>query len=551
MIRCLTRSARQLKLAVHFIFMKIIICDPISPKGIALLQQRPEFNVVVLPKRLSEAELLPLVADATALVVRSETKVTKKIIEAAKSLRVVGRAGVGVDNVDIDAGTQHGVVVMNTPGGNTVTTAELTFTMLLSLARKVPQAAATMIAGKWDRKLFQGVELSGKTLGVLGMGRIGTEVAKRAIAFGMKVVAYDPYLTEDRAKAIGAEFAADLDAVYRVADFITVHMPVTKETKEMLNAAAFAKMKPGVKIVNCARGEIINEADLIAALESNKVAGAALDVFAVEPLPADHPYRKQPNLILTPHLGASTEEAQEKCGIEVAEVIAGYLLTGEVRNAVNLPYLDAKTSEQVKPYLPLGEALGKLLAQLSTGADKLHITYGGNAKNLTNIDPVTRAIIRGFLSTSNLKDVNNVNVRSVAQSIGITVEEKKSDEPVTFNEWVHVQAFKGAEKLISAGGTFFGSPNNPRIVRLFSQPVEIPTSGTLLLLNNADKPGIVGHLGTLLARHKVNIASMSLGRDTAGGRALTVLSLDSEPPQAVLDELKKDHDISNVKVVKL
>jgi len=532
--------------------MKIIVCDPISPKGIALLQQRPEFQVVVLPKRLPEAELIPLVADATALVVRSETKVTRKIIEAAKQLRVVGRAGVGVDNVDIEAATQHGTVVMNTPGGNTVTTAELTFTMLLSLARKVPQAAATMIAGKWDRKLFQGVELQGKTLGVLGMGRIGTEVAKRAIAFGMYVIAYDPYLTEDRAKAIGAEFAPEVDNVYRVADFITVHMPVTKETKEMLNAAAFAKMKPGVKIVNCARGEIISEADLIAALESNKVAGAALDVFAVEPLPADHPYRKQANLILTPHLGASTEEAQEKCGIEVAEVIAGYLLTGEVRNAVNLPYLDAKTYEQVKPYLPLGEALGKLLAQLTpAGADRLHITYGGNARLLPNIDPVTRAVLRGFLSTSNLKDVNNVNVRSVAQSIGITVEEKKSDEPVTFNEWVHVQVFSNGKKLISAGGTFFGSPNNPRIVRLFSQSVEIPVTGTLLLLNNADKPGIVGLLGTLLAKHKVNIGSMSLGRDTAGGRALTVLSLDSEPPQAVLDELKKDSDISNVKVVKL
>ena len=532
--------------------MKIIICDPISPKGIALLQQRPEFQVVVLPKRLSEAELIPLVADATALVVRSETKVSKNIIAAAKSLRVVGRAGVGVDNVDIESATQHGVVVMNTPGGTTVTTAELSFTMLLSLARKVPQAHATMVAGKWDRKLFQGVELAGKTLGVLGMGRIGTEVAKRAIAFGMRVVAYDPYLTEDRAKAIGAEFAADLDHVYREADFITVHMPVTKETKEMLNAAAFAKMKPGVKIVNCARGEIISEADLIAALESNKVAGAALDVFAVEPLPADHPYRKQANLILTPHLGASTEEAQEKCGIEVAEVIAGYLLTGEVRNAVNLPYLDAKTYEQVKPYLPLGEALGKLLAQLTPAtADKLHITYGGNARLLPNTDPVTRAILRGFLSTSNLKDVNNVNVRSVAQSIGITVEEKKSDEPVTFNEWVHVQAFSGGKKLVSAGGTFFGSPNNPRIVRLFSQSVEIPVTGTLLMLNNTDKPGIVGHLGTLLAKHQVNIASMSLSRDTAGGLALTVLSLDSTPPQAVLDELKKDADISNVKVVTL
>jgi D-3-phosphoglycerate dehydrogenase len=532
--------------------MKIIVCDPISPKGIALLQQRPEFNVVVLPKRLTEAELLPLVADATALIVRSETKITKKIIEAAKALRVVGRAGVGVDNVDIEAATQHGTVVMNTPGGNTVTTAELSFAMLLALARKVPQAHATMVAGKWDRKLFQGVELHGKTLGILGMGRIGTEVAKRAKAFGMHVIAYDPYLTEDRAKAVGAEFAPEVDNLYRHADFITVHMPVTKETKEMLNAAAFAKMKPGVKIVNCARGEIINEADLIAALESKKVAGAALDVFAVEPLPADHPYRKQPNIILTPHLGASTEEAQEKCGIEVAEVITGYLLTGEVRNAVNLPYLDAKTYEQVKPYLPLGEALGKLLAQLSpANATRLHITYGGNARNLPNIDPITRAILRGILSTSNLKDVNNVNVRSVAQSIGITVEEKKSDEPVTFNEWVHVQMFNNGKKLISAGGTFFGSPNNPRIVRLYSQSVEIPITGTLLLLNNADKPGIVGNLGSLLGRHNVNIASMSLTRDTAGGLALTVLHLDSVPPQALLDEIKKDHDITNVKVVQL
>ena len=532
--------------------MKIIICDPISPKGIALLQQRPEFQVVVLPKRLSEAELIPLVADATALVVRSETKVTAKIIAAAKQLRVVGRAGVGVDNVDIEAATQNGTVVMNTPGGNTITTAELTFTMLLSLARKVPQAPATLIAGKWDRKQCQGVELAGKTLGILGMGRIGTEVAKRAIAFGMRVIAYDPYLTEERAKAIGAEFAAGLDDVYLNADFITVHMPVTKETKEMLNAAAFAKMKPGVKIVNCARGEIISEADLIAALESGKVAGAALDVFAVEPLPADHPYRQQANLILTPHLGASTEEAQEKCGIEVAEVIAGYLLTGEVRNAVNLPYLDAKTYEQVKPYLPLGEALGKLLSQLApASADRIYITFGGNARLLPNTDPVTRAVLRGFLASSNLKDVNNVNVRSAAASIGITVEEKKSDEPVTFNEWVHVQLFSGTKKLISAGGTFFGSPNNPRIVRLFSQSVEIPVTGTLLLLNNADKPGIVGHLGTLLAKHTVNIASMSLGRDTAGGLALTVLSLDSLPPAAVLEELQKDTDISNVKVVKL
>ena len=259
--------------------MKVLVCDPISPKGIALLQQRPEFQVTVLPKRLSEAELLPLVSDAVAMIVRSETKVTKKIIEAAPKLRVVGRAGVGVDNIDVEAATQHGVVVMNTPGGNTITTAELTFAMLLSLARKVPQAHASMTAGKWDRKLYQGVELAEKTLGVLGMGRIGGEVAKRAVAFGMRVLAYDPFLTEARAKALGVELVPELDAVYRDADFITVHMPVTEQTKGMLNAEAFAKMKPNVRIVNCARGEIIVENDLIAALDSGKVAAAGLDVF--------------------------------------------------------------------------------------------------------------------------------------------------------------------------------------------------------------------------------------------------------------------------------
>ena len=323
----------------------------------------------------------------------------------------------------------------------------------------------------------------------------------------------------------------------------------------MLNAAAFAKMKPGVRIVNCARGEIINEADLIAALETGKVAGAALDVFHVEPLPADHKFRTLPNVVLTPHLGASTEEAQEKCGLEVAEVITGFLLTGEVRNAVNLPGVDAKTYELVKPYLLLGEKLGKLLGQLAPGAvDRLHITYGGKAQELPQTDPVTRAILRGFLSTSAgsaLKDINNINVRSAAASLGISVEEKKSDEHVTFNEWLHVQAFHGTEKVISAGGTFFGSPNTPRIVRLFSQPVEIPINGTMLLVNNQDRPGIVGFLGTVLGRHGVNIANMSLNRDAAGGQALTVLEVDSVPPQAALDELTKDAAITSVKVVTL
>jgi len=531
--------------------MKILVCDPVSPKGIALLQQRPEFKVVVLPKRHSEEELLPLVEDVVAMVVRSETKVTRKVIEAAVSLRVVGRAGVGIDNVDVDAATEHGVVVMNTPGGNTISTAELSFAMLLSLARKVPQAYASMAAGKWDRKQFQGTELAGKTLGVLGLGRIGTEMAKRALAFGMKVLAYDPFLTEARARALGIQMEADLDNLYRDADFITVHMPVTDQTRGMLNAAAFSKMKPKVCLINCARGEIVVEKDLLAALDSGKVAAAALDVFQTEPLPADHPFRAHPGITLTPHLGA-THEAQEKCGIEVAEVIAAYLLTGEVRNAVNLPYLDAKTYEQVKPYLVLGEKLGKLLAQLAPAhVDRLYITYGGKAQELPNIDPITRAVLLGFLSRTPVSELNNVNVRSIASTLGLTIEEKRSSEPVTFNEWLHVQAFHNGEKVISAGGTFFGSPDNPRIVRLFSQPTEIVPYGVVLLLENKDRPGIVGYLGTLLGRHNVNIASMSLTRDTVGGRALTVLNLDSVPSAEVLDELQKDPDIGNVNVVKL
>ena len=545
--------------------MNVLVCDPISPKGIALFQQRPEFKVTVLNKKLSEAELLPLVADVEAMVVRSETKVTAKVIAAAPKLRVVGRAGVGIDNVDVEAATQRGVVVMNTPGGNTITTAELTFFMLGALARHIGPAHASMAVGKWERKNLQGVELNGKTLGVLGMGRIGGEVAKRALAFGMKVLAYDPFLTEARAKQLGVELVPDVDAIYRSADFITVHMPVTDKTRGMLNAEAFAKMKPGVRIVNCARGEIIEEKDLIAALESKKVAGAALDVFSDEPLPAENPFAKiaaaqanskdplskVPNILLTPHLGASTSEAQEKCGIEVAEIITAYLLTGEVRNAVNLPFIDAKTFEQVQPYLNLGEKLGKLMSQIApANVDKLHITYGGNARELPNIDPITRSILLGFMQNGAIKDVNNVNVRAAAAAAGLTVEEKRSDEPVTFNEWLHVAAYAGNEK-VSAGGTFFGSPNNPRIVRVFSQPTEIVPSGVVFLMTNKDRPGIVGHIGTLMGKHKVNIASMSLSRDVVGGEALTVLNLDSVPPTELLEEIKKDKDISNVRVIKL
>jgi D-3-phosphoglycerate dehydrogenase len=326
---------------------------------------------------------------------------------------------------------------------------------------------------------------------------------------------------------------------------------MTDETRGMVNAQAFGKMKKGVRVLNCARGGILNETDLLAALNSGHVAGAALDVYETEPLPKESALRTHPNVIMTPHLGASTEEAQENVGIEVAEAITDYLVNGAVRNAVNLPNLDARTYAQVKPYLNLGEKLGRLLGQLAPKqVDRIFITYGGKAQELSATDPVTRCILRGFLEFSAGKDINYVNVRAAAAARGIRVEEKKSDEAVTFNEWLHVAVFSGTNK-VSAGGTFFGSPNNPRIVRVFSQPTEIVPSGVVFLMNNKDRPGMVGHLGTLMAKHQVNIASMSLSRDQAGGQALTVLNLDSVPPDAALAEIRKDPDFSNVRVVKL
>lgn len=530
--------------------MKIVVCDPVSPKGIALLQQRSEFQVDVIGKKLPEAELLPRVRDAVALVVRSETKITRAVMEAAPGLKVVGRAGVGVDNVDVEAATARGVVVMNTPAGNTISTAELTFSMLLAMARKIPQAHASMKAGEWNRKAFSGIELNGKALGVLGMGRIGSEVAKRARAFGMRVLAFDPYLSHARAQALDVELVP-LDGLFTGSDFITVHMPMTDETRGMINRATIAKMKKGVRLLNCARGGIIVEADLVEALQSGHVAAAALDVYEVEPAPADHPLRAFSQVIMTPHLGASTEEAQDNVGIEVAEAITDFLVAGEVRNAVNLPALDAKTYAHLRPYLLLGEKLGRLLGQLAPKQlDRVYITYGGKARDLPATDPVTRAILRGLLEPSAGSDVNSVNVRVVAANRGLVVEEKRSDEPVTFNEWLHVAVYSNGER-VSAGGTFFGSPDNPRIVRVFSTATEIPISGILLLLRNKDRPGIVGHLGTLLARYQVNIASMTLSRDHAGGQALTALVLDSVPPDAALDELRRDPDITNVRVVRL
>ncbi|MAE25996.1 MAG: phosphoglycerate dehydrogenase [Limisphaerales bacterium] len=529
--------------------MKVLICDPISPEGIEFFKQQSALEVVVLEQRPTEEDLISMAQDVAAYVVRSETKITAKVMEHSPQLKVVGRAGVGVDNVDVEAATRRGVVVMNTPGGNTISTAELTFAMLMALARKIPQAHMSMAQGQWNRKSYQGTELFGKTLGILGLGRIGSEVAKRARAFGMAVLAFDPYLSPSRAKAMEVEVAS-LDEIYSQSDFITVHMPMTDETRGMVNKAAFSKMKKGVRILNCARGGIVHEADLVEAIQQGVVAGAAMDVYESEPLAADHPFRSMPEIVTTPHLGASTREAQTNVGIEIADSITAYLTTGAVQNAVNMPSLDAKTYEKVKPYLTLGQKLGRLVSQLAPQQnDRLVITFGGKASDVP-FDPIARFVLTGFLANAGGNNVNQINAKSMAESLGILVEQVQSNEATDFIEWLHVAAYCGEEKT-SAGGTFFGAQMNPRIVRLNGLPVEIDPNGVVCLINNQDRPGIVGHLGTILASHQINIANMSLHRDREGGNALTVLNLDSIPQDSVLDQIRSDEAIRSIRIVRL
>ena len=523
--------------------MKVLVCDNVSPKGVAHLEAQDALSVTLVEGVLTDEQL----ADAEAVILRSATKMTRDAIGRAPRLRVIGRAGVGVDNVDVEAATERGIVVMNTPSGNTISTAELTFSMLMALARKIPQAHMSMKGGEWDRKAFAGTELSGKALGILGMGRIGSQVARRAIAFGMRVLAFDPYLSMSKARALQVELL-ELDEIFGRSDFISVHMPLSDDTRDILNAEAFGKMKDGVYVVNCARGGIINESDLVESIKSGKVAGAALDVYEAEPLPENAELRVLPQVVMTPHLGASTKEAQESVGLEVAESVTDYLVNGAIRNAVNMPSLDAKTYEVVKPYLELGGKLGKLVAQLAPNRnDRLVITYGGKAAEVP-ADPVTRYVLMGFLSMAGGSDVNPVNARSLASSLGLMVEEVKAHEGPDYAEWMHVAAHAG-EDSVSAGGTFFGT--QPRIVRLSGRNVECVPEGVLFVMNNRDKPGMVGYIGSLMGEHEVNIGSMSLNRDEAGGEALTVLNLDSVPPQALLDKVNADLDISNVRVIQL
>lgn len=531
---------------------KILVADPISEKGVADLKADPQLEVVVAESTPTEEELIRTIGEYSGVIVRSQTQLKNPaIFDAAKKLKAIGRAGVGTDNIDGEEASKHGVIVMNTPSGNTISTAEHAFTLMMSLARHIPHAHAGVKAGafKESRKKFQGVELNGKTLAILGMGRIGGEFARRAKAFNMRVVAYDPFLAESKAESLGVELAKTVDEAIAEADFITLHMPKTPETTHIINAERLAKMKPGVRIVNCARGGLIDEAALLEALDSGQVAGAAFDVFEVEPPPADYALLNHEHVVLTPHLGASTAEAQENVGIEIAKQVRDAVVDGVVVNSINMPNIDQRTLAEIGGYLDLAEALGVIAARSAPQQPEfLRVNYSGKVAKL-DTRLITRYVMKGFLSVGACSDgINHINAPAFAENRGIRVTESSLPEPIDYTDLIEVSAGKEGEETTIAG-TFFGK--EPRIVRLNGRKINVAPKGHLLILENNDTPGIVGHVGAVLGKHEINIANMSLGRDEQGGQAVMVLNLDSAPDQAVRDELESLGGIIHARLISL
>lgn len=525
---------------------KVFVADEVNEDKLRSLSEAG--IEVVKETGLGPEELAQRLKDADGVIVRSATRITAELMDQAEKLRVIGRAGVGVDNIDVKAATARGIVVMNAPDGNTITTAEHTIALLVSVARNVPQAHSKLQSGDWDKKSFVGVELNGKTLGVIGLGRIGRHVAKIAKGFGMEILAYDPFVTDEQAKEFGIE-SGQLDDVFHRADFITIHTPVTDETRGIIGPDAFSKMKDGVRLINCARGGLIDEEALLEAVESGKVAAAALDVYANEPIDPESPLLRNKRIITTPHLGASTTEAQEGVARTVAEQIRDFLITGELRNAVNAPSLAAKELDVLQPYIDLAEKLGRFQAQIMNeeALHEVEIEYTGELAE-KDATPVTRAFLAGLLRDVSAR-VNVVNAVHIAEErgINITTSYKKSARSVNYEIRTRV-ATVDAEQ--TAAGMIFANGEG-RITQIGDFTIEAVPNGHMLITKNRDVPGVIGKIGTTLGKNDVNISRFYLGREAEGGQALAVIEIDSPLEPAVLQELRDIEPVNLVRQVRL
>ena len=522
---------------------KVLISDRMSPAAADIFRARG-VDVDVRPG-LTPDELKAIIGDYDGLAIRSATKVTADILAAAHRLQAIGRAGIGVDTVDIPAATARGIVVMNTPFGNSITTAEHALALMFALARQIPAANASTHAGLWEKSKFMGVELAGKTLGVVGCGNIGGIVADRARGLKMKVIANDPYLSDERAETLGVE-KVDLDQLYARADFITLHVPATEATRGMINAASLAKMKKGVRLINCARGALVVEDDLKAAIDAGHVAGAALDVFAVEPAKASVLFGS-PQVVATPHLGASTVEAQEKVALQVAEQLADFLLTGAVVNALNMPPVSAEEMPKLRPYMSLARQIGRLMGQLvETAVISATIEYEGHAAAL-NRKPLTALILEGLLSQQT-ETVNMVNAPTIAKERGIALTEVTREAAPAYQTLIRLTAVTQAQSRTICGTLFNG--DQPRIVEIKGVPMDARLRPHMLLVTNHDRPGLIGRLGTVLGDAGINIATFNLGRDQAGGNAIALIEIDEEPSEAVLAQVRTLPNVMRVKALR-
>jgi len=526
----------------------VLISDDLSAAGLELLNADPALKVH-LAKKMPRTELLNTIGDFDALIVRSETKVDEEVIAKGSKLKVIGRAGIGVDTIDVDAATRRGIIVMNTPQANTTATCEHTVAMMLALARNIPQADASLHRGEWTRSKYMGVQLQGKTLGVIGLGRIGTQVAKRAQAFGMEIVAFDPYVSEEQARGNKVTLMS-LEEVLATADFVTLHSSLTQGSRGLLDEAAIAKMKPGARVINVARGALVDQNALHEALSSGKLAGAALDVFEEEPPPMDHPLFKLPNVVVTPHLGASTAEAQRDVSIQIAEQVIDALHERDVRNAVNFPPIDPAALPVVRPYLTLAERLGKLQSNLMAGRlQKVEVEYRGEDV-APHVKPLTVALLRGLLVPQLGSDhVNFVNAPIIANERGITVTQALNITSEDYTNLVSCRVTTDAEERTIAGTLFDGS--DPRIVQIDGFHIDAVPAGLVLVISSRDVPGVIGRVGTILGANYVNIAEYRLGPDKAGDKALSFVNLDNPVPDYAMKALRDLPEVISVKQMSL